>query len=163
MAGGDDYRGLQQPSGGYGAAAGGGGAGYSNSQAPRPPAAGSSFVPAEWNTENAKYKWEHELFDAFYTDERDAAISRELHPINRFWNMFTAHKHFSFGPQKYENAIALSGQQDFPNPLIDANLVLPEKAADPDAKNLVVTDPDLKKMLDVTNKYRIFVPHTTIR
>lgn len=145
MAGGDDYRGLQQPSGGYGAAAGGGGAGYGSSQTPQTPGVGPSFDPAESNKKDTS---EHELFDAFYTDERNTAMPRELHPIKCFWNIFTGFKHFTFGPQKYENAIALSGQQNFPNPLIDSRLVLPEKLVDARFK-ILFNDP---------STCRIFVP-----
>jgi hypothetical protein len=124
---------------------------------PRTPGGRPSFVPAvEWDQETwKKYIQQHQLFDALYADERNTAISRELHPLNRFWNIFTWFKPFTFGSQIYENAIALSGQQDFPNPLIDASLALPEK---PVSKKPVFADEDDQKKFDAISKYRIFVP-----
>jgi hypothetical protein len=91
---------------------------------PQTPSGGPTFVAAEaWDELTESQRIAHELFDAFYTDERNIAISRKLHPIKRFWNIFTDFK----GPQKYQNPIALSVFQNFPNPLIDISLVLPEK------------------------------------
>jgi hypothetical protein len=121
---------------------------------PKAAAAGPSFVPADVK---GKLLSGHELFDAFYADERNAAMPRELHPFKCFWNMFTRFNNFQ-GPKKrydYNDADAITAWMDFPNPLLDAKLasVLPEKFA-----TLPWKDADTKDAFEGDRRYYVYVP-----
>jgi hypothetical protein len=127
--------------------------------APRPPAeplaaaASPRFVPADVNGKFTSIQ--HDLFDALYVDERNTVMPRELHPIKCFWNMFTAFDHFQGfdKPAKYDDAVAITWSKDFPNPLVDAKLALPEKLA-----TLPWQDVETKKAFEGKQTYRIYVP-----
>jgi hypothetical protein len=122
---------------------------------PKAAAARTPFVPA--NLEGKRRLDFHELFDAFYADERNTDMPREKHPIRCFWNMFTDFNNFR-GFDKayvYTDAVAISSSKDFPNPLLDAKLasILPEKFA-----TLPWKDAETKDAFEGEQKYYVYVP-----
>ena len=113
-------------------------------------------MPAQVDGKNT---FEHDLFDAFYADERHNFIrSRTLHPIGCFWNLFTTFNNFHGYDQKYDynDAVALTSSKDFTNPLINTKLatILPERFASlPWEKNAAD-----KEAFEGERKYYVYVP-----
>jgi hypothetical protein len=122
---------------------------------PKAAAAKPPFVPAD--VDGKKELFYHELFDAFYADERNTVMPRELHPIRCFWNMFTGFNNFrGFGKAYgYNDAVAITWWKDFPNPLLDTKLasILPEKFA-----TLPWKDVKTKDEFEGEQRYYIYVP-----
>jgi hypothetical protein len=126
---------------------------------PAPPKIAAAKPPFDGaNVKGKKTIFEHELFDAFYEDERNTIMKRELHPIKCFWNMFTAFNPYRGDDKRYDytDAIAITWWKDFPNPLLDNKLasILPETFASlPPWKNA-----QIKEEFEAEQRYYIYVP-----
>jgi hypothetical protein len=97
------------------------------------------------------------LWDAFYTDERNTALSKADHPARSFYNTFTR---FVALPPSYANARTMAAGKAFQNPLsVDPPAlssiatVLPQKFAE-----LRVSASSTRTHFNEVKPYFIFVP-----
>jgi hypothetical protein len=126
------------------------------------------FIPAKAKEKGplADTEPEHNLFDAFYFDERNN-IKRDLHPIKTFWNIFTTFNNFSGNDKAYDynNARALTSSKFFVNPLATEATILSLSLSNLDkkvAKKMNIDekalDKELKRELKENAEYFIYVP-----